>query len=52
MKNFLKDSLPLWVTGVLAILFLVFMPQDAHQPGVAVNAGDNVKKIVLKVLVG
>ncbi len=31
MKNFLKDSLPLWVTGIIAILFLIFMPQPTQQ---------------------
>ena len=31
MKNFLKDSLPLWVTGVLAISFLIFMPHPKQQ---------------------
>jgi YhcH/YjgK/YiaL family protein len=31
-------------------MFVVFFPQDAHQPGVAVNGSALVKKVVVKVL--
>lgn len=31
MKNFLKDTYPLWAIGLLAILFLVFIPQPKQQ---------------------
>jgi len=31
-------------------LFVLFFPQDAHQPGVAINVSVPVKKVVVKVL--
>ena len=31
--------------------FVVFMPHDAHQPGVSIGAGSAIKKVVLKVMV-
>ena len=30
--------------------FVIFFPQDAHQPGVAVNGSTPVKKVVVKVM--
>jgi uncharacterized protein, YhcH/YjgK/YiaL family len=32
-------------------MFAVFMPQDAHMPGLCVNNPEKVKKVVVKVLV-
>jgi YhcH/YjgK/YiaL family protein len=32
-------------------MFVVFLPQDAHQPGLAVGGPVAVKKIVVKVRV-
>ncbi len=30
--------------------FVIFMPQDAHQPGVCIGQSEEVKKVVFKVL--
>jgi biofilm protein TabA len=30
--------------------FIIFFPQDAHQPGVAINGNTPIKKLVIKVL--
>lgn len=48
-----KDTLHLRGTGDHFVLrpgyFVVLMPQDAHKPGMAVDAPQSVKKIVIKV---
>jgi YhcH/YjgK/YiaL family protein len=32
-------------------MFTVFMPQDGHMPGIAVNEPQPVKKVVVKVAI-
>lgn len=48
-----KDFLPLEGAGSFVLLpagmFTVFMPQDGHMPGMAVNEPQPVKKVVVKV---
>jgi YhcH/YjgK/YiaL family protein len=48
-----KDILPLSGKGsmidVLANYFVIFFPEDAHMPGLAINQPETVKKVVVKV---
>jgi len=50
-----KDVLFLQGEGDLLLVnegaFALFAPQDAHMPGIKVNNGEHVKKIVVKILV-
>ena len=50
-----KDFLPLEGAGSFVLLpagmFTIFMPQDGHMPGIAVNEPQPVKKVVVKVAV-
>ena len=50
-----KDFLPLDGAGSFVLLpagmFTVFMPQDGHMPGIAVNEPQPVKKVVVKVAI-
>jgi len=49
-----KDVLFLQGEGDLLLVnegtFALFAPQDAHMPGIKVNNGEHVKKIVVKIL--
>jgi YhcH/YjgK/YiaL family protein len=48
-----KDFQPMSGRGnhldVFAGSFVIFFPEDAHMPGLCVNAPESVKKVVLKV---
>jgi YhcH/YjgK/YiaL family protein len=50
-----KDFLPLFGEGEFLTLmsgdFIILMPEDAHMPGIAINALFQVKKIVIKIKV-
>lgn len=50
-----KDFLPLDGVGSFVLLpagmFTIFMPQDGHMPGIAVNEPQPVKKVVVKVAI-
>jgi YhcH/YjgK/YiaL family protein len=50
-----KDFLPLYGEGEFLSLengdFVLLMPQDAHMPGIAIDALLPVKKMVIKILV-
>jgi YhcH/YjgK/YiaL family protein len=50
-----KDFVPLEGAGSFVLLpagmFTIFMPQDGHMPGIAVNEPQPVKKVVVKVAV-
>jgi YhcH/YjgK/YiaL family protein len=50
-----KDFLPLQGTGSFLLLpagmFTLFMPEDAHMPGMAVDDPQPVKKVVVKVAI-
>lgn len=50
-----KDFLPLDGAGSFVLLpagmFTIFMPQDGHMPGIAVNEPQPVKKVVVKVAI-
>ncbi|MBU3112195.1 YhcH/YjgK/YiaL family protein [Clostridium lacusfryxellense] len=52
--NKVKDVMFLEGEGDLLLVnegtFAIFAPQDAHMPGIKVNAGQHVKKIVVKIL--
>ncbi|MGH4141017.1 YhcH/YjgK/YiaL family protein [Clostridium sp.] len=49
-----KDVMFLQGEGDLLLLnegtFAIFAPQDAHMPGIKVNNGQHVKKVVVKIL--
>ncbi|MBX3010879.1 MAG: YhcH/YjgK/YiaL family protein [Caldilineaceae bacterium] len=50
-----KDYVPAEGAGSFVLLpagmFTIFMPQDAHMPGIAVNEPQPVKKVVVKVVI-
>lgn len=50
-----KDFVPLEGAGSFILLpagmFTIFMPEDGHMPGIAVNEPQPVKKVVVKVAV-
>ena len=50
-----KDFLPIEGSGSFVLLpagmFTIFMPQDGHMPGIAVNEPQPVKKVVVKVAI-
>lgn len=50
-----KDFVPLEGAGSFVLLpagmFTIFMPQDGHMPGIAVNEPQPVKKVVVKVAI-
>ena len=50
-----RDFLPLYGEGEFLTLkngdFVILMPEDAHMPGIAIDALLPVKKIVIKILV-
>ena len=50
-----KDILPLYGEGEFLTLnigdFVILMPEDAHMPGIAIDALSPVKKMVMKILV-
>jgi YhcH/YjgK/YiaL family protein len=53
--NAAKDFIPLFGAGDFLTMvpgnFILLLPQDAHMPGIAVNAPAPVKKLVIKIAV-
>ncbi|MGB8215440.1 MAG: YhcH/YjgK/YiaL family protein [Anaerolineales bacterium] len=53
--NAVKDFLPLFGEGDLLTLqsgsFAIFLPEDAHMPGIAIDTLSLVKKVVIKIAV-